>query len=175
MKNIPFFKILLFLTPFSMYSHTSTVGEKKKKNPTLYTCFLVRASYPPLNTCKWPPWGFCHLDVHWDWESQDSKIFETWDSQFHVSTPMHRGLNNSKVLRAIWAPSMRNLRACIFFSGSKFAYLIYFIYHRLKLAKSFKGHWALCLKILRALKIFWGQLARGSTLFWPLPMHVQMS
>ena len=53
LKNIPFFfQMLLFLTPFSMYVRTSTVG---KNDP--FMCLLVRASYLPLHT-SCPPWKF---------------------------------------------------------------------------------------------------------------------
>ena len=39
-----------------MYAHTSTVGGET----TLFTCFLVRASYPPLNTsAPLPGEGIC--------------------------------------------------------------------------------------------------------------------
>ena len=47
LKNIPF-QILLFLTPFSMYTRTSTVG---KKWP-----FYLFSWYPPLNTSAPPPY-----------------------------------------------------------------------------------------------------------------------
>ena len=44
-KTYPFFQILLFLTPFSMYVRTSTVGEKIP-----YTSIISTCKY------KWPPW-----------------------------------------------------------------------------------------------------------------------
>ena len=51
-KHTPFFQILLFLTPFNVLAFITHLRiHLLLEKTTLFKCFLVRASYPPLNTC----------------------------------------------------------------------------------------------------------------------------
>ena len=57
-----------------------------------------------------------------------------WFQHWHVCRNMlwchvhSRAPNKPKVSRAVWAPSMKNSRAHIFFSGPKLSFLIYILY-----------------------------------------------
>ena len=65
-KTYHFFQILLFLTlfPCNVHAYIDCWGEKNDP----FTCFLVRASYPPFNTSGLPPspraiyWVFHHTE-----------------------------------------------------------------------------------------------------------------